>query len=59
MLKKFQMEDCKPMRTPMVIGCKLSLDDDSPKVYQTMYRSMTGSMLYETTTKPKLMQDSG
>jgi hypothetical protein len=42
MLKKFQMEDCKPMSTPMVTGCKLSLDDDSPKVDQTMYRSMVG-----------------
>jgi hypothetical protein len=37
MMKKFQMEDNKPMSTPIVIGCKLSLEDDSPKVDQTMY----------------------
>jgi hypothetical protein len=51
MLKKFQMEDSKPVSTPMVTGCKLSLDDDSPKVDQTMYRSMIRSFLYSTTTR--------
>jgi len=55
MLKKFQMEYYKPMSTPMVMGCKLSLDDDSPKVDQTMYRSMIGSLLYATTTRPGIM----
>jgi hypothetical protein len=30
MLKRFQMEDSKPVGTPMVIGCKLRKDDDSP-----------------------------
>jgi hypothetical protein len=35
MLKRFQMEDSKPMRTPMVTGCKLSKDDDSPDVDQS------------------------
>jgi hypothetical protein len=54
-LKKFQMEYCKPMSTPMVTGCKLSLNDDSPKVDQTMYRSMIGSLLYATTTRPGIM----
>jgi hypothetical protein len=45
MLNKFQMEDSKHVSTPMVTGCKLSLDDDSPKVDQTMYRSMIRSLL--------------
>jgi hypothetical protein len=39
----------------MITGCKLSLDDDSPKVDQTMYRSMIGSFLYSTKTKPDIM----
>ena len=55
MPKKFQMEDNKPMSTPMVTGCKLSLEDDSPKVDQTMYRSMIGSLLYSTTMRPNIM----
>jgi hypothetical protein len=59
MLKKFQMEDNKPMSTPMVTGCKLSLEDDSPKVDQTMYRSMVGSFLYSTTTRPDIIQVVG
>jgi hypothetical protein len=59
MLKKFQMEDNKPMSTPMVTGCKLSLEDDSPKVDQTMYKSMVGSLLYSTTTRPDIMQVVG
>jgi uncharacterized membrane protein YciS (DUF1049 family) len=45
MMKIFQMEDSKPMGTPMVTGCKLRKDDDSPDVDQSSYRSMIGSML--------------
>jgi hypothetical protein len=29
MLKRFRMEDCKPVITPMQTSCKLSKDDDS------------------------------
>jgi hypothetical protein len=38
MLKRFQMEDSKPVGTPMVTGCKLRKDDDSPDVDQSSYR---------------------
>jgi hypothetical protein len=37
-LKRFQMEDSKPVGTPMVTGCKLIKDDDSPDVDQSSYR---------------------
>ena len=56
MLKKFTMEDCKPMSTPMTIGCKLSKDDKSPLVDQTMYRSMIGSLLYLIAARPNILQ---
>ena len=59
MLKKFQMENNKSMSTPMVIGCKLSLEDDSPKVDQTKYRSMIGSLLYSSATRPDIMKVVG
>jgi hypothetical protein len=59
MLKKFQIEYSKNVITPMVIGCKLILDHDSPKLDQTMYRSMIGSFLYSTTTRPDIMQVVG
>ena len=32
MLKNFQMQDSKPVGTPMVTGCKLSQTDDSKNV---------------------------
>jgi len=53
------MEDCKPMNTPMITGCKLSKDDESLGVYETMYRSMIGILLYATTTRSDIMQVVG
>eukprot|EP00253_Pinus_taeda_P020825 PITA_20825 len=45
-LKKYGMEDSKPVCTPMVTGCSLSTNDDSAAVHQPTYRSMIGSLLY-------------
>lgn len=45
MLKKFGMEDCKPVSIPIVSGLHLSKDDESPKADQTLYRSMIGGIL--------------
>jgi hypothetical protein len=59
MLKRFQMEDSKTMSTPMVTGCKLSKDDDSPDVDQSSYRSMIGILLYITTYHPYIMHVVG
>jgi hypothetical protein len=59
MLKRFQMEDSKPMGTPMVTRCKLRKDDDSPNVDQSSYRSMIGSLLYITTSCPNIMHVVG
>ena len=59
MLKKFKMEESKPVSTPMVTGCKLSKDDKYLEVDDTIYRSMIGSLLYVTTTRPDVMQDVG
>jgi hypothetical protein len=48
MLKRFEMEDCKPVITPIQTSCKLSKDDDSKSIDQRQYRSMIGSLLYVT-----------
>ena len=53
------MEDSKPVCTPMVTSCNLSNDDESLEVDQTMFRSMIGSMLYVTATRPDVMQAIG
>eukprot|EP00253_Pinus_taeda_P012207 PITA_12207 len=47
-LKKYGMEDSKPICTPMVTGCNLSANDESAAVHQPTYRSMIGSLLYLT-----------
>eukprot|EP00253_Pinus_taeda_P008982 PITA_08982 len=47
-LKKYGMEDAKPVCTPMVTGCTLSANYESAAVHQPTYRSMIGSLLYLT-----------
>ena len=59
MLKRYGMEDCAPMSTPMTTDCKLSKDDDSPPVDATHYRSIIGALLYLTATRPDIMQAVG
>jgi hypothetical protein len=59
MLKKFGMEDCKPVITPMQTSCKLSKDDDSKSTDQRQYRLMFGSLLYVIASIPYVMQVVG
>jgi hypothetical protein len=59
MLKRFGMEDCKPIITLMQTSCKLSKDDDSKSTDQRQYRSMIGSLLYVTTSRLNVMQVVG
>jgi Asp-tRNA(Asn)/Glu-tRNA(Gln) amidotransferase C subunit len=59
MLKRFEMEDCRPVITPMQTSCKLRKDDDSKSTDQRQYRSMIGSLLYVTTSRPDVMKAVG
>jgi hypothetical protein len=59
MLKRFGMEDCKPIITPMKTSCKLSKDDDSKSTNQRQYRSIISSLLYVITSRPNVMQAVG
>ena len=59
MLKKFKMEDSKPISTPIVTSCKLRKYYKSLEVDHTMYRSMIGSLLYVTTTRPYVIEAVG
>jgi hypothetical protein len=43
----------------MITGCNLSSNDDSPTVNQPEYRSMIGSLLYLTGTRPDIMHAVG
>eukprot|EP00253_Pinus_taeda_P025727 PITA_25727 len=58
-LKKYGMEDSKPVCTPMVTGCSLSANDELVVVHQPTYQSMIGSLLYLTGTRPDIMHAVG
>ncbi|TKC13477.1 hypothetical protein FA727_23605 [Robertmurraya kyonggiensis] len=55
LLKRFKMEDCKPIKTPMATNGHLDLDEGGKPVDQTLYRSMIGSLLYLTASRPDIM----
>jgi hypothetical protein len=55
MLKKFNMENCKSMSTPMCPKEKLCKDNEAEQVDETLYRSLIGCLMYLTTTRPDVM----
>jgi hypothetical protein len=55
MLKRFGMEDCKPIITTMQTNCKLSKYDDSKFINQRKCRSMIDILLYVTASRPYVM----
>ncbi|GJT55767.1 uncharacterized mitochondrial protein-like protein [Tanacetum coccineum] len=55
MLKKFGLEDSKPMKTPMSSDTKLMKDEKCESVDSTKYRGMIGSLLYLTASRPDIM----
>ncbi|TLX69860.1 hypothetical protein E9993_22705 [Labilibacter sediminis] len=55
MLKKFDMQNAKSAHTPMAERPLLSADPDGESVNQTMYRSMIGSLMYLTASRPDIM----
>ncbi|GKD22444.1 retrovirus-related pol polyprotein from transposon RE1, partial [Tanacetum coccineum] len=54
MLKKFKMLLCKPVTSPLVYKCKLSKDGGKKLVNPTRFRSIVGSLLYLTISRPDL-----
>ncbi|GKD47119.1 retrovirus-related pol polyprotein from transposon TNT 1-94 [Tanacetum coccineum] len=55
MLKKFGLEDSKPMKTPMSTETKLTKDEKGESVDNTKYRGMIGSLLYLMASRPDIM----
>nr|GFA67701.1 uncharacterized mitochondrial protein AtMg00810-like [Tanacetum cinerariifolium] len=56
-LKKFRMDSCDPVDTPMVDRLKLDEDPLGILVDQTRFRSMVGSLMYLTASRPDLVFD--
>ncbi|GJS12331.1 retrovirus-related pol polyprotein from transposon TNT 1-94 [Tanacetum coccineum] len=54
-LKKYGMESCDPVGTPMEIKDKLDHDQNGSPVDATKYRSMIGSLMYLTSSRPDIV----
>ncbi|XP_050896247.1 uncharacterized mitochondrial protein AtMg00810-like [Lathyrus oleraceus] len=53
-VKKFGLENASHKRTPAPTHLKLSKDEKGISVDQSLYRSMIGSLLYLTTSRPNI-----
>jgi hypothetical protein len=53
-VRKFKMEDSKAMAMPMSMTTALDADEEGEHVDQKEYRSMVGSLLYLTVTRPDI-----
>jgi hypothetical protein len=59
LMKKFNMAELKPVSTPMSSAASLGPDEDGEAVEQREYRSMIGSLLYLTATRPDIQFTMG
>ena len=55
MLKKFDMADAKPIKTPMAVNGHLDLNEYGKFMDHMVYRSMIGSLLYLCASRPHIM----
>ncbi|GKA26890.1 hypothetical protein Tco_0713058 [Tanacetum coccineum] len=55
MLKKFGLEDSKPIKTPMSSETKLTREEDEESVDETKYCGMISSLLYLTISRSDIM----
>ena len=49
------MDECKPIKMPMATSGYLNLDVNGKSIDQSLYRSLIGSLLYLTTSRPDIM----
>nr|GEU31067.1 hypothetical protein [Tanacetum cinerariifolium] len=54
-VKKYGMESCDPVDTPMEIKDKLDLDQNGTPVNATKYRNMIGALMYLTSSRPDIV----
>ncbi|KAK2390888.1 putative mitochondrial protein [Trifolium repens] len=55
LLKKFDMENCKEIATPMSTSTYVDQDESGKPIDITKYRGMIGSLLYLTASRPDIM----
>jgi len=54
-LERFNMQESKVAITPTMMGLKLSKEDSSKDFDPSLYKSIVGSLMYLTTTRPDIM----
>ncbi|XP_026410095.1 uncharacterized protein LOC113305228 [Papaver somniferum] len=59
LMKRFGMDDAKPMATPMEAGLKLLKDEGKLLKDPTLYRQLVGSLIYLTITRPDILYAVG
>ncbi|XP_021974388.1 secreted RxLR effector protein 161-like [Helianthus annuus] len=55
LLEKYNMTYCNTVSTPMEYGLKLSKEDPEEFIDEGVYRSLVGSLMYLTNTRPDIM----
>ena len=49
-VKKFKIENCVKVNTPIEYGVKMSKNDEGEKIYFTTFKSLVGSLRYLSCT---------
>jgi len=55
LLDRFKMQKCNPANTPSEFVLKLYKDEEGEKVDNTLFKQITGSLMYLTATRPDIM----
>eukprot|EP00253_Pinus_taeda_P022938 PITA_22938 len=58
-LERFHMQECKAEITPIVMGLKLNKEDSSKDFDPSPYKSIVGSLMYLTATRPDIIDCAG
>ena len=53
-LKRFKMQECRPMATPMITNWKKIDASEDTEVDPALYRQLIGSLMYLVNTRPEI-----